>query len=185
MRCEEIQTRLQEYLDGALSPGQAQAVEVHLARCAACREELTLLRQVDEALAAWPALAEPADFTAQVMAQVSAMERGRGSSPELRPVFRLGWADAAMSLAFAGAVTAVLAGSLWLRPQHVLTAGALLQRAWWTLLPELDRLWHTAQVEPVYALWAFSTLCVATAAAVSAVALVRQWQRRPVAAAQQ
>jgi len=184
MRCEDTQTRLQEYLDGALSPGQAQAVEAHLTRCAACREELALLRQVDEALAAWPVLAEPADFTVRVMAQ-AAMEGGRGSSLELWPVFRLGWAEVAAGLAFACAVMAGLTGFLWLQPQHVLTAEALLQRAWWTLLPELDRLWHTAQVEPVYAWWAFSTLCVATAAAASAVALVRQWQRRPVTASQQ
>ncbi|UCC65771.1 MAG: zf-HC2 domain-containing protein, partial [Anaerolineae bacterium] len=58
MPCEEIRAKLQEYLDGGLSPGEALAVEAHLARCAACREELTLLCQVDEALAAWPVLAE-------------------------------------------------------------------------------------------------------------------------------
>jgi hypothetical protein len=57
---------------------------------------------------------------------------------------------------------------------------AFLERAWWMLLPELDTLWHMVQAEPIYAAWGLSSLCVAAAAAASAIVLVRQWSRRPL-----
>ena len=94
------------------------------------------------------------------------------------------WADAVVSFAFACTVMAVLFVFSLLEPPYVSTAGALLQRTWWTLLPELDRLWHTVEMEPGYATWVVSSLCVAAAAAASAAVLARQWQRRPVAASQ-
>jgi anti-sigma factor RsiW len=177
MPCEDTQTKLQEYLDGQLPLEEAQTVEVHLALCAACQGELALLRQVDDALATWPVLEEPADFTARVMAQVRATEQ---ASPVLFPAFRLGWADALVSFAFACTVMAVLFVFSLLEPQHVSTARALLQRTWWAWLAELDRLWHTVEMEPGYATWVVSSLCVAAAAAASAAVLARQWQRRPV-----
>jgi hypothetical protein len=72
---------------------------------------------------------------------------------------------------------ALLSAVSLLQPQHVSAARAFLHRAWWTFLPELDRLWHAVQMEPIYAVWGLSSLCVAAAAAASAVVLVRQWQR--------
>jgi len=192
MRCQHVQDRLQEYLDGQLPPSEARAVGAHLAECVACREDLALLRQVDDALATMPLLEEPANFTAQVMAQVrttgpSALGHrpvlsGMGDSGQVLPVslptFRLWWEDAVVSFAFACAAMALLlsAVSLW-QPQHVSAARAFVHRAWWTFLPELDRLWQAVQMEPIYAVWGLSSLCVAIAAAASAVALVRQWQR--------
>jgi hypothetical protein len=76
---------------------------------------------------------------------------------------------------------AVLSAVSLLQPQHVSAARAFLHRAWWTFLPELDRLWQVVQMEPIYALWGLSSLCVAMAAAASAIVLVRQWQGRSVA----
>lgn len=202
MRCEDARERLQEYLDGQLPPAETQTVEAHLAACAACREDLALLRQVDAALATLPVLEEPAAFTAQVMARVRATRvkalrrsltragpvlseaegpRGSGQvSPELLPVFRLRWEDTVVSFAFACAVMSVLFAFSLLRPEDVSKARAFLQRAWWTWLPELDRLWHTLQMEPAYTVWILSSLCVAAAAAASAIVLVRQWTQRPV-----
>jgi len=170
--------QLQEYLDGRLSPSGARAVAAHLAVCAACRARLASLRHVDEALATWPLLEEPVDFTARVMAQVRAA--GAGPAPATLPAFRLRWEDAVASLAFAGGMAALLLVFSLLPPQYVLAARAWLERSWWTLLPELDRLWHAARLEPVYAVWGLSSLGVAAAAAGSAVALLRLWQRRPV-----
>lgn len=181
MRCKDTKARLQEYLDSQLPPVEAQAVEAHLNVCAACREELALLRQVDEALATMPVLEEAADFTARVMAQVgttkaSPLRRRSGQvSPVPLPAFRLRWEDSVVSFAFACAVMAVLFALALLMPEDVSTAEASLQRVWWTLLPELDRLWHTVQMEPAYAVWGLSSLCVAAAAAASAIVLVRQW----------
>jgi anti-sigma factor RsiW len=167
MRCEFVRGLLQEHLDNQLPPTEAQGVQAHLAACAACRKELALLRQVDAALATLPVLDESADFTARVMARVN-----------ISPVFRLRWEDAVVSFAFAWAVMGVLFAFALLGSQDVSAAGVFLQQAWWTLLPELDRLWHIVQMEPAYAVWGLSSLCAAVVAAASAVVLVRQWPGR-------
>jgi hypothetical protein len=179
MGCENA-TKLQEYLDGQLSPGDMQAVKGHLAACATCQEEWALLRQVDKAMATVPLLEEPAGFTARVMAQVSDTPRlGPEQTPPVSlPPFRLRWEDAVVSFAFAGVVmTTLLAFSLLqFQVPEIL---AFLHRTWWTLLPELDRLWHTIQMEPAYAVWGLSSLCVATVVAASAIVLWQQWTERP------
>jgi anti-sigma factor RsiW len=195
MRCQHVQDKLQEYLDGQLPPSEARTVEAHLAECAACQGDLALLRQVDDALATLPLLEESANFTARVMARVRATgpsalgqrpvlkgTRDSGqASPVSLPSFRLRWEDAVVSFAFACAAMAVLSAVSLLQPQHVSAARAFLHRAWWTFLPELGRLWHAVQMEPIYAVWGLSSLCVAVAAAASAIVLVRQWQRWSVA----
>jgi len=187
MRCKAVQEQLQEYLDGQLSPGQAQAIQAHLDACAACREELALLRQVDAALATVPLLEESAHFTTRIMAQLGAtgtkspQGRTRQTSPAFLPAFRLRWEDAAVSFAFAGVMMAVLLAFSLLEPQHLLNVEAFLERIWWTWLPELDRLWQAAQAGAggeELIVWGFSSLCVAAAASASAVALWRQWAAR-------
>ena len=44
MRCEEIERRALEYLDGVLDVSLREAVEEHIRICASCREELRELR---------------------------------------------------------------------------------------------------------------------------------------------
>jgi anti-sigma factor RsiW len=50
MNCSEIRTALPELLYGELTPAQAQAVQSHLATCAACQAEFSGLKQVSGAL---------------------------------------------------------------------------------------------------------------------------------------
>jgi predicted anti-sigma-YlaC factor YlaD len=103
MRCLDAQTALGTYVDGELDPEQAGHLEAHLAGCAECRVELAYLQVAEEAIETWPLITEPADFTAQVMAQVK---------PRLeKPRFRLRWSDVAISLAGAG--MAAIALPLW------------------------------------------------------------------------
>jgi hypothetical protein len=54
MTCTEIQDRLDDYVDGALSEAQFQEVELHLGGCAACRTEERLLRALLAEAAALP-----------------------------------------------------------------------------------------------------------------------------------
>ncbi len=178
MRCKDMPQRLQAYVDGQLSLSEARVVQAHLDACAACREDLAMLRQVDDALAALPVLEEPADFTARVMAQVQAAEAEWPPVP--LPAFRLRWEDSIVSFAFACAVMAALFAFSLLIPVDVSRVGPFLDRVWWTVLPALDRVWHTVQVEPVYAVWGLSSLCVAVAASASAVVLTRQWHRQSI-----
>lgn len=181
MGCELVRERLREHLDGRLPPVEARAVETHLSACAACQEEWVLLRQVNDALATLPVLEEPADLAARVMARVRATEANR--SPVPSPAFQrwprlvqvLRWDDAVVSFAFAWAMTMAVFVLSLLGPQQISTARDSLQQAWWAWLPELDGLWHTLQTEPIYAVWGLSSLCVAAAAALTVVALGRQW----------
>jgi anti-sigma factor RsiW len=46
MTCEELDLRLDDWLDGALADTEAREVEAHLASCAACREAERQLRQL-------------------------------------------------------------------------------------------------------------------------------------------
>lgn len=50
----KLRESLSAYLDGELSPAQARAVESHLERCRACREELEGLRMVARTLRSLP-----------------------------------------------------------------------------------------------------------------------------------
>jgi len=60
--CLEIRERLSEYLDGSLDSEEASGIESHLAFCSACREELSYLRAVREALGALKPVDPPSDF---------------------------------------------------------------------------------------------------------------------------
>ena len=103
MRCLDAQTALETYVDGELDPERARNLKAHLAGCAECRAELAYLQVAEEAIETWPLLAEPADLTARVMAQVK---------PRLeKPRFRLRWSDVAVSLVGAG--IAAIALPLW------------------------------------------------------------------------
>ena len=54
MTCSEIDERLDDYVDGTLSEGEFQEVELHLAACADCRAAEEQLRQVLARAAALP-----------------------------------------------------------------------------------------------------------------------------------
>lgn len=127
MRCFDVQVELEAYVDGELSRERTALLEQHLAGCEGCRAELARLQAVVVALGSWPLVAEPAQLTARIMAQVrprpgvspsarlpSTMlgtgRTGAGGSPVL-PGFRIHWSDLAISLAGASLVFA--ATLLW------------------------------------------------------------------------
>lgn len=63
MTHDETITRLDEYLSGELSEGEAREVRGHLAECAECRDELAWLRSLEEEVRALPAgIAPPRDL---------------------------------------------------------------------------------------------------------------------------
>jgi hypothetical protein len=59
MTCERVKERLDDYLDGELGEAEFQEVELHVASCAACREEERALRAVVSLAAALPRRQEP------------------------------------------------------------------------------------------------------------------------------
>jgi anti-sigma factor RsiW len=73
MNCNKIQKNLSAYLDGELSPREADAVRDHVHGCAACAEILKQYESVQSAYAAGMPSA-PSNFTAQVMARIDREE---------------------------------------------------------------------------------------------------------------
>ncbi|MGA9751270.1 MAG: zf-HC2 domain-containing protein, partial [Acidobacteriota bacterium] len=59
MNCETVLERLDDYLDGALAPGERAELERHLRDCGACRGEAEGLRALLASARALPRALEP------------------------------------------------------------------------------------------------------------------------------
>ena len=78
MQCsQERSAKLMEYVEGSLPTAEAAELEMHLSGCASCREELESWRRLEAQLQDFPLVAEPANFTAAVMARVVVPRRAR------------------------------------------------------------------------------------------------------------
>lgn len=77
-KCHDIQTLLPLYEEGILTDAEKQAVEDHLARCADCRREVTLLQKADRLVKNLSSVEEPPWFQQRIMARVRA-EAGKKS----------------------------------------------------------------------------------------------------------
>jgi anti-sigma factor RsiW len=97
---------LSSYLDGALRPGRALEVEVHLSRCGRCRQELSALRAAKAAVADLP----PPEPRPGWLAQVHEAGTARfGPARHRRVLLRRG-------AAVAGVAAVGLGVGLWIAP---------------------------------------------------------------------
>jgi len=116
-----LRRQLSAYLDGELTPADAEEVRAHLARCEACGAELARLQSVKVLLRRLPERPVPQDAWASMREQVDRPRSLPTSAPgRLRPAVRrpaLIWAAAAL-------ITALVAGtSLWGRLEQLRAAG--------------------------------------------------------------
>ncbi|HSJ53489.1 MAG TPA: zf-HC2 domain-containing protein, partial [Anaerolineae bacterium] len=169
MDCVEAQRWLQEYLDGALAGDRARDVAAHVERCSRCGHDLALLRRIDAALAAQPAVEEPAHLAAEIMARIQV------SPTAPRPVFRPSWEDAAVSLLFAATMVTLLSALSRWQPDLLLQAWRMLDPTTWTWLTRPGELWRAVLAEPFYVAWLLASLCVAALVAAGA----QFWLGRP------
>ena len=95
MACVD-EKKFSAYMDGELSEEDAAAIGEHLAHCAACREELSRLEAVSEALESLEG-AEPGPYFAPRLRRLAA-ERRRRNWPERVLVPAAAAAAAALSL---------------------------------------------------------------------------------------
>jgi len=104
MTCTEVDDRLDDYVDGSLSEGEFQEVELHIASCAACRDEERHLRFILAQASALPReLAPPRDLWAGIAERIEAERR-------VRPAW---WTS--VGLAVAAALVVAVGAALFLR----------------------------------------------------------------------
>jgi anti-sigma factor RsiW len=112
MECREARNNVSALLDGALEPGEAEAVRDHIGSCAACRAVFDTMQAADaDARAALRGVADSArpsgQFTARVLAGIA--RRGRAPAAPLWPrrIRRVALAAAAVVVIGLGAWTIV------------------------------------------------------------------------------
>lgn len=85
MTCEQVERLLARAADAALDPQRREAVDRHVAGCAACREALDAQRTTRSALAARPDAAVRPGFVTRVMANLPAQDPAGGSDEAVAP----------------------------------------------------------------------------------------------------
>lgn len=126
MTCEQVEARLDEYVDGDLDEAAFQEVELHLDGCAECREEERLLRALIAEAAALPKEMLPArDLWPEVATRLRGPE---GARLVARPTLAT-WRSP-MAMAAAASVLLALTATLWVRghgprPATEVTPGTL------------------------------------------------------------
>jgi anti-sigma factor RsiW len=111
MKCEDVRTRLDEYVDGLLGEAVFQEMELHLAGCAECQAQERELRSLLARVAALPGEITPAqDLWPGVAAR---LRGGEGLRVVSGTRTLLGMRPAA--LAAAAAVVVTVSAALWVR----------------------------------------------------------------------
>lgn len=70
MKCEQVQERLSEYLEGRLDPENHMAVRDHLSSCSRCQAEAEALDQTIRSVSNLHSLEPPLGFSQKVMARI-------------------------------------------------------------------------------------------------------------------
>jgi hypothetical protein len=108
VQCPDVQPQLTAYLSGNLAVEDGRMVDIHLASCARCQDELKALRHTWEGLADLPAPSLPSALDRQVLGAVAREAVGSRS----RPAWVQGWWGIALAACVAAAIS--LGGSLLL-----------------------------------------------------------------------
>jgi anti-sigma factor RsiW len=70
MKCEHVQEKLSEYLDGLLNRDTSGLIQSHLASCPSCQAEAQALAEAKRAVAGLPVIEPPSGFSQRVMGRV-------------------------------------------------------------------------------------------------------------------
>ena len=104
MTCQELDARLDDWLEGALTAGEGAEVEAHLAACPSCRESERRLRRLLAHAAALPrSVSPPRDLWPGVERRIARSGGWAGL---------VGWGPS-LALAAAATVLAAVAALLW------------------------------------------------------------------------
>ena len=70
MKCKDVQTYMDDYLDDVMSLGEQKAVEAHIKHCASCQQEMQNHKTIRQALHSLPVEKASPNFEAKVFAAV-------------------------------------------------------------------------------------------------------------------
>ena len=84
MQCELVRAKLSNYADDDVGFRDRVAIDVHVARCAACHDELASLRETLEACRLSLSHPNPRDRFDELMAYIRTRERARGIVRRIR-----------------------------------------------------------------------------------------------------
>jgi anti-sigma factor RsiW len=70
MKCEHVQEKLSEYLDGFLDRDTSSLIQSHLTSCSRCQAELQALAEAKRSVAGLPVIEPPPGFSQRVMSRV-------------------------------------------------------------------------------------------------------------------
>jgi anti-sigma factor RsiW len=133
MHCENVQQQLNRFVAGDLPMADRQAVQAHLAECAACRAKLAELDAVAGVVASTPTPPIPSGFASCVMA--AARKRQKAQPVAVWNLLR--WWRLTSAPMHAAAAAVLIVG---------LSVGAVLG---WTSAPPEARAETAAEVDPV------------------------------------
>ena len=133
MHCENVQEQLYRFVAGDLPVADRQAVQAHLAECAACRAKLAELDAVAGVVASTPTPPIPSGFASRVMAAA----RKRQEAQPVAVWNLLRWWRLTSAPMHAVAAAVLIVG---------LTVGVVLG---WTSAPLAARADAAAEVDPV------------------------------------
>jgi len=107
--CNEVQTKLTEYMDGRLSGREMQLIAAHLEKCRGCAGERTSIEQMQSSLSALGPVPAPEDMLLRIRVAIS-QERARSRQGRFH-AFNLAWRNTVgpfLLQAAAGFASAVL-----------------------------------------------------------------------------
>lgn len=76
MRCQQIEEKLNDYLEGYLNPPEAEAIEKHLQQCSNCRQLFLALQEVRLSLQKMPQITIPPSLVENLY-QIPATQKRR------------------------------------------------------------------------------------------------------------
>jgi anti-sigma factor RsiW len=112
MRCSQVATWLQLYLDDRLHISRLAKLEAHLRECPRCHSDLATLEEIRATLAERESVAEPPNLERVILARIAAYEAARFTAAESANA-AAGWRERRWQVA---ALVALVAIIYWLLP---------------------------------------------------------------------
>ena len=121
MNCTDLQTKIDDYLDGELSPEMQKAFTSHIDRCVSCQQSFEQIKALSHALKTLPVVEASPDFEARVFGEVRRQHAGRSDAVHFGNRFTTGFATAMAAGLALWFVSTVFFPQLDVKQPHAIT----------------------------------------------------------------